>query len=39
MRWVYVAYGAAWSIHIIYFISLTVRYRHVRRDIADLERQ
>ena len=39
MKWVYAAYGAAWIIHIIYFVSLTVRYHRVRRDIEDLGRQ
>ena len=38
MKWVYAAYGAAWLIHIIYFISLTVRYQRVRQDIDDLQR-
>ncbi len=38
MKWVYTAYGAAWLIHIIYFISLTLRYQKVRQDIEDLDR-
>ena len=38
MNWVYAAYGAAWVIHIVYFVSLTLRYQRLRRDIEDLER-
>ena len=38
MKWVYAAYSAAWVIHIVYFISLTLRYKRVREDIEDLER-
>ena len=38
MKWVYLAYGAAWAIHIIYFIVLTRGYQQVRRDIEDLRR-
>lgn len=37
MNWVYAAYGAAWVIHIVYFLTLTARYQQVRRDIQDLD--
>ena len=39
MNWVYLAYGAAWVIHMAYFISLTLGYQRLRRDIEDLDRQ
>ena len=39
MNWVYTAYAAVWVIHIIYFVSLTLRYQRLRRDIEDLDRQ
>jgi hypothetical protein len=39
MNWVYVAYAAAWAIHIVYFIALTRGYQRLRRDIEDLNRQ
>ncbi len=38
MNWVYAAYGAAWTIHIVYLIILTLGYQRVRRDIEDLNR-
>jgi len=36
MNWVYIAYGSAWAIHIVYLIILTRGYQRVRRDIEDL---
>ncbi len=39
MKWVYAAYGAAWAIHIVYFLILTSGYHRVRKDIQDLDRQ
>lgn len=39
MKWVYVAYSAAWAIHIIYFLMLTRGYQRVRREIDDLNRR
>lgn len=38
MNWVYLAYGAAWAIHIVYLIILTRGYQRLRDDIEDLER-
>ncbi len=38
MHWVYAAYGAAWTIHIVYLIILTRGYQRVREEINDLGR-
>ncbi len=38
MNWVYAAYAAAWAIHIVYLIILTLGYQRVRHDIDDLNR-
>ncbi len=39
MNWVYLAYGAAWAIHIVYLIILTRGYQRLRDEIRDLERR
>jgi hypothetical protein len=39
MKWVYVAYGVTWAIHIVYLVTLTSGYQRVRRDIEDLNRR
>ncbi len=38
MKWVYAAYGAAWTIHIVYLVILTRGYQRLRDDIDDLNR-
>jgi hypothetical protein len=38
MKWVYAAYGAAWTIHIVYLLILTRGYQRLRDDIDDLTR-
>lgn len=38
MNWVYLAYGAAWAIHIVYLLILMRGYQRLRDDIEDLER-
>ena len=39
MKWVYVAYGITWAIHIVYLITLTRGYQRARHDIEDLNRR
>ena len=37
MNWVYAAYTVTWVIVIAYVVMLTVGFRRVREDIAELE--
>ncbi len=39
MKWVYAAYGATWTIHIVYLLVVTRGYQRVREEIEDLERR
>ena len=39
MKFLYLAYGATWTIHILYILYLTGRYRRVREERKELEKQ
>lgn len=38
MNFLYLAYGAVWTIHAIYLWTLIMRYSHLRKDIEELKK-
>ena len=39
MKFLYAAYAATWLIHIGYLATLVARYRHLRREIQEINRR
>ena len=39
MKFLYAAYFAAWTIHVLYICYLTGRFRRVREDMKELQNQ
>jgi CcmD family protein len=38
MKFLYLAYIATWTIHVLYILYLTSRYRRLREDVKELEK-
>jgi CcmD family protein len=38
MRFLYAAYVVTWVIHILYLLSLTARFRRLKREMSELQR-
>jgi CcmD family protein len=39
MKFLYLAYGATWAIHVLYILYLNGRFRRLRDELKDLERR
>jgi CcmD family protein len=39
MTFLYAAYGATWAIHIVYLITLALRYSRLKQEIDELNKR
>ena len=39
MKFLYLAYGAAWTIHVVYILYLNSRFRRLRDELRELEKE